>query len=77
MREVINILCTGWLSGAEGVCIVPKCCPPHQSIIENGKGCQNSSLQFEPEFWNGTEAVKGPDTEKLNVVVGDPCQYGK
>lgn len=62
---------------AEDECIVPKCCPPNQTIPASGKGCHNSSLQFEPVFWNGSEAVPSQNSEVLHIIVGDPCQYGK
>lgn len=62
---------------AQETCIVPKCCAPGETIPVNGKGCHNSSLEFEPVFWNGVEAVTPQPDEILNVIVGDPCAHGK
>ncbi|XP_054280563.1 G-protein coupled receptor Mth2-like isoform X1 [Macrosteles quadrilineatus] len=80
LSPVVVSICLAVLTVSEGkeVCVVPKCCPPNQTILPDGGGCYSSNLTFEPEFWNGTDSLPPASSmEPLNVIVGDPCQYGK
>lgn len=60
--------------------IVPKCCAIGEVLLQQGEDCVKSKLEFVPEFWNPelqNSIVPADEVQQIDLIIGDPCLYGK